>query len=274
MSKINRIKGTPAVLGRTVCNDPPLCPCTLQVDVTDTATGKAWYFAAGCWLDAARGDGATERLLLASDTDPWADKTMYKVGRMRYYYSSMICTRPIGALLLGPHDWIKSAACNTPCTHQTLQGIICSCALQVTVFTSSKANAGSTASLSVTLYGSKGPPITSTAGVRRSTYSAGANTAPAAAPGSMTNSGRCELKAVGNEESRVSLAAGSSCSFMLPSMPNLGQLRQLLLEADTCTKVGAVTCMLAAASVDGHHCCRLKVVMRAYTWHTVCHGVC
>jgi hypothetical protein len=51
----------------------------LQVEVTDVATGTTWYFAAECWLDAAQVDGATERLLLASDKDPWADRTAYKV---------------------------------------------------------------------------------------------------------------------------------------------------------------------------------------------------
>lgn len=54
-------------------------PSFLQVEVTDVATGKTWYFAAECWLDAAQGDGVTERLLLASDKDPWADRTAYKV---------------------------------------------------------------------------------------------------------------------------------------------------------------------------------------------------
>lgn len=59
----------------------PMLPVLLQVEVTDVATGKVWYFAAECWLDATQGDRATLRLLLASDKDPWADMTSYKVGR-------------------------------------------------------------------------------------------------------------------------------------------------------------------------------------------------
>jgi hypothetical protein len=49
----------------------------------------------------------------------------------------------------------------------------------------------------------------------------------------MSNSGRCELKAPGSGHSRVALEAGSSSSFMLPTMQSLGQLRQLRLEVDT-----------------------------------------
>ena len=56
------------------------CRVVLQVEVTDVAAGKTWYFAAQCWLDEATGDGATERLLLASDKDPWADMATYKVS--------------------------------------------------------------------------------------------------------------------------------------------------------------------------------------------------
>jgi hypothetical protein len=41
----------------------------------DVATGKIWYFAAECWLDAAQGYGAAAPLLLTSDKDPWADGT-------------------------------------------------------------------------------------------------------------------------------------------------------------------------------------------------------
>lgn len=103
------------------------------------------------------------------------------------------------------------------------------CSVQVTVFTSSRPNAGSTAALFVTLYGSKGPPVTSTASSRGSTA---APPVSAAASGSMANSGRCELKAPGSSQSRVALAVGSSCSFVLPTMQSLGQLRQLRLEFD------------------------------------------
>jgi hypothetical protein len=54
----------------------------------------------------------------------------------------------------------------------------------------------------------------------------------------MASSGRCELTVAGSEGSRVTLVAGGSCSFTLPSMHSLGQLRQLLLEVDT-SQVGA-----------------------------------
>jgi hypothetical protein len=99
--------------------------------------------------------------------------------------------------------------------------------VQVTVFTSSRQDAGATIALAVTLYGSKGPPVTSTA-ASPGTQQQGST--PAAAP--MTNSGRCELSA-GGEKSRTVLEPGRSCSFVLPSMRGLGQLRQLLLEVDT-----------------------------------------
>lgn len=52
----------------------------VQAEVTDVATGKTWYFAADCWLDASQGDKAIERVLLASDSDPWAEMTTYKVS--------------------------------------------------------------------------------------------------------------------------------------------------------------------------------------------------
>ena len=51
----------------------------MQVEVTDVAAGRTWYFAGNCWLDAAQGDGLTERLLNASDKDPMAGKTAYQV---------------------------------------------------------------------------------------------------------------------------------------------------------------------------------------------------
>jgi hypothetical protein len=54
----------------------------VQVEVTDVAAGKTWYFAGECWLDAAQGDGMTERLLAASDKDPRADMIAYKVRVM------------------------------------------------------------------------------------------------------------------------------------------------------------------------------------------------
>lgn len=159
----------------------------LQVEVTDIAAGKSYYFAAECWLGAAQGERSAERLLLASAKDPWADMTAYRV----------------------------------------------------TVFTSSRAGAGTTAALAVTLHGSKGPPTTSTAGGqgsdRASAVAANASSTPGTPRGSMASSGRCELKVAGSEDSRVTLVAGSSCSFTLPSMHSLGQLRQLLLEVDTST---------------------------------------
>jgi hypothetical protein len=52
----------------------------VQAEVTDVATGKTWYFAADCWLDASQGDKAIEQLLPASDSDPWAAMTTYKVS--------------------------------------------------------------------------------------------------------------------------------------------------------------------------------------------------
>lgn len=52
----------------------------MQVEVTDTAVGKTWFFAGDCWLDASQGDRAIERLLPAADKDPWADRATYKVG--------------------------------------------------------------------------------------------------------------------------------------------------------------------------------------------------
>lgn len=59
---------------------PLRCGCVAQVEVTDIAAGKTWYFAGKFWLDAAQGDGLTERLLTASDKDPHADMVTYKVG--------------------------------------------------------------------------------------------------------------------------------------------------------------------------------------------------
>ena len=43
-----------------------------QLEVTDAAdpAAAAWFFDCRAWLDAARGDGATERRLAASRTDP------------------------------------------------------------------------------------------------------------------------------------------------------------------------------------------------------------
>lgn len=38
--------------------------------MTDPSTGTTWFFDARCWLDAGRGDGATERRLAASLVDP------------------------------------------------------------------------------------------------------------------------------------------------------------------------------------------------------------
>lgn len=169
----------------------------LQVEVTDIAASKTYYFAAECWLGAAQGDGATERLLLASAKDPWADMTAYRV----------------------------------------------------TLFTSSRAGAGTTAALAVTLHGSKGPPTTSTAGGRGSkqaaAVAASASSTPGTPRGSMASSGRCELTVAGSQDSRVTLVAGSNCSFTLPSMHSLGQLRQLLLEVDTLTasQVGVKRCL-------------------------------
>lgn len=52
----------------------------LQIEVLDVAAGRLWFFEADCWLDAAQGDGKTERLLLASVTDPLADRRAYRVG--------------------------------------------------------------------------------------------------------------------------------------------------------------------------------------------------
>jgi hypothetical protein len=34
---------------------------TAQVEVTDTAAGRTWYFEADCWLDAAAAKGAATR---------------------------------------------------------------------------------------------------------------------------------------------------------------------------------------------------------------------
>ncbi|KAI8463909.1 MAG: Lipase/lipooxygenase [Monoraphidium minutum] len=55
---------------RVACRDvgPELAECV--VEVTDPASGVTWFFDARCWLDRARGDGATERRLRASRTDP------------------------------------------------------------------------------------------------------------------------------------------------------------------------------------------------------------
>lgn len=52
----------------------------MQVEVTDLSTNRTWYFEADCWLDAAQGDGRTERLLHASSTDPLADRQTYQVS--------------------------------------------------------------------------------------------------------------------------------------------------------------------------------------------------
>jgi hypothetical protein len=60
------------------------CGCVGQVEVTDVAADKTWYFAGECWLDATQGDGMTERLLAASDKDPRADMIAYKVGVIDY----------------------------------------------------------------------------------------------------------------------------------------------------------------------------------------------
>eukprot|EP00775_Hariotina_reticulata_P013433 gene13433-13561_t len=51
----------------------------LQVEVTDTSSGRTWYFEANCWLDAAQLDVKIERLLHASTTDPLANLQKYKL---------------------------------------------------------------------------------------------------------------------------------------------------------------------------------------------------
>jgi hypothetical protein len=65
----------------------------------------------------------------------------------------------------------------------------------------------------------------------------------------MTNSGRCELSA-GGEKTRTVLEPGRSCSFVLPSMQGLGQLRQLLLEVDT----AGMDVKVSWEDVDKPHC--------------------
>lgn len=91
----------------------------MQVEVTDLATGKMWYFAADCWLDASQGDKATQRLLLASDSDPWADMTTWKVscycrehpvtgGVLAYSLCVWLCKTHASWRLDGPHMQNKS----------------------------------------------------------------------------------------------------------------------------------------------------------------------
>jgi hypothetical protein len=57
----------------------------LQVEVTDVAAGKMWYFEADCWLDAAAAgpgsSGRAERLLTAGSSNPLADRKMYQVKK-------------------------------------------------------------------------------------------------------------------------------------------------------------------------------------------------
>lgn len=52
-----------------------------MTDAADPAAA-AWFFDCRAWLDAARGDGATERRLVASHTDPRTARArvQYQVG--------------------------------------------------------------------------------------------------------------------------------------------------------------------------------------------------
>lgn len=56
----------------------------MQVEVTDVAAGRTWYFEADCWLDAAAAGqgsaGRAERLLIASSNNPLADRKTYQVS--------------------------------------------------------------------------------------------------------------------------------------------------------------------------------------------------
>lgn len=111
--------------------------------------------------------------------------------------------------------------------------------LQVTVVTSSRATAGSSPALFVTLSGSKGPPVTSTPSSRATTAAGKAASTAAnpatAAPGNahnMASTGRLELKAAGGGQGAQLLEPGGSSSFVLQAVRSLGQLRQLLLEVE------------------------------------------
>lgn len=105
---------------------------------------------------------------------------------------------------------------------------------QVTVVTCSRPGSGtSSANLFVTVHGSKGPPLTSASTTRPPSTTKRSN-ASAALTSNMCSSGRCELKGAGSAElSGLVLEPGSRCSFTLPAMHPLGQLRQLLLEVNT-----------------------------------------
>lgn len=64
----------------TVTRMPVCVHGCVQVEVTDVAAGRTWFFEADAWLDASQGDRKTERLLDASSTDPMADRQQYRVS--------------------------------------------------------------------------------------------------------------------------------------------------------------------------------------------------
>jgi hypothetical protein len=70
-------------------------PVPLQVEVTDVAAGRTWYFEADCWLDAAAAaakgaGGRAELLLTASNSNPMADRKTYQVGAISHGTSPQI----------------------------------------------------------------------------------------------------------------------------------------------------------------------------------------
>jgi hypothetical protein len=72
--------------------------CALQVEVTDVAAGRTWYFEADCWLDAAAAAkgaaGTAELLLTASSSNPLADRKTYQVGALQIEIAVADCQHP------------------------------------------------------------------------------------------------------------------------------------------------------------------------------------
>lgn len=113
------------------------------------------------------------------------------------------------------------------------QAIGCWVHLQVTLVTSKRPESGANdAAVVVTLYGSDGPPVTSTQGSSSSNTSASRQPVTTQQQQRMASSGRQELQPSSQPLGKVAWMPGSACSFMLPAMHRLGQLRQLLLEVN------------------------------------------
>ncbi|WIA17082.1 hypothetical protein OEZ85_013981 [Tetradesmus obliquus] len=171
----------------------------LQVEVTDVAAGRTWYFEADCWLDAAAAGqgsaGRAERLFIASSNNPLADRKTYQVT----VYTSK-----------------REGAGTDGAVYATLHG---SQGLPIT-----SAPAGSST-------GTASPAQRQQQQPDKAASPSSAAAAAAAAAAGWRSSGRHELR--GGRAG--GLGEGSAVSVTLPSMRSLGQLRQLTLELESVT---------------------------------------